>query len=223
MGLMIPIVDVPATIKVEAIPHILTEDKVRLEIGLTIEQFVLSTFNRLTRSLHTTSTLRNGQILAMGGLLQTAKVELETNTPFWGRIPLIGWLFKGRNYQDIKTNVTLFVSPTIIEPRKRKPLTQRTRDRICFSNESDAVEFFDQRDPVARLFFDKHSNHIYNSLLQKSSNLSDLRVEDCTVPTEPVGLLKSPKAQPRNKSFKMNQLKELLAQQEKPFSRKRKG
>ncbi len=217
----IPIVDVPATIKVEAIPHILSEDKVRLEIALTIEQFVGTTFNRLTRSLKTTSTLRDGQILAMGGLINVAKIELETNTPFFARIPLVGWFFKGRSYEDVKTNVTLFVSPTIIEPRKRKGLTRKTRDRICFSNEVDDQEFFDQRDPISRIFFKEHNNQIYNQFLRESSNMPDLRVEDCTAPVE---LLKTPKTPKASKSFKINELKELLAQQKSPFSRtKRKG
>ncbi len=79
----IPIEDVPATLKVEAIPHILSEDKIRLNLALTVEQFIGSTFNRQTRSIQTTSTLRQGQILAMGGIIQDSKIEIETEHSFF--------------------------------------------------------------------------------------------------------------------------------------------
>lgn len=175
----IPIEDVPATLKVEAVPHILTDEKIRLDIALTVEQFVGNTFNRLTRSLSTTATLKNGQILAMGGLLQNAKIELETNTPFFARIPLIGWFFKGRSYEYAKTNITLFVSPTVISPKKRAVSTKKTADKICESQEVNRKEFFDMRDPVSRIFFKSHNHDLFNQYLRESTNLPDMKIQDC--------------------------------------------
>ena len=78
----IPVIDLAATIKVEAVPHIMTENKVRLDIALTVEEFVSGTLNRLTRYMKTTSTLHNNQILAMGGLIRSATIELETEHLF---------------------------------------------------------------------------------------------------------------------------------------------
>ena len=214
----IPIEDVPATIKVEAVPHILTDEKVRLDIALTTEEFVVNTFNRLTRNLKTTATLRNGQILAMGGLIKDAKIEIETNTPFFARIPLIGWFFKGRNFEYAKTNITLFVAPTIIAPRKRQQLTKRTRDRICFSQEANLQQFFSPRDPISHIFLKEQSHQLFNKFLWESSNLSKLRVQDCTVPEiDSVDLLQAKKSPKETKPFKADALKEVFAEQKNPF------
>ena len=105
--------------------------------------------------------------------------------------------------------------PTIIEPRKRKPLTQKTRDRICLSNDANSFEFFDNKDPISRVFFGKHDTTLFNDYLRQADNLGDMKVEDCVKPIE---LLKLPKPTDRTKPFKIDELKELLAHSS-PFSK----
>src|SRR5262249_26775163 len=113
----------------------------------------------------------------------------------------------------VKTNITLFVSPTIITPRKRNVLTEKTRDIICFSNDVNKEEFFNQRDPVARTFFGKPDTSIFNRFLRESSNLTDAKVEDCKASIDILKTLKIPPA----KRFKFESLKGVLAQQKNPF------
>ncbi len=91
--------------------RVLSKRAVQIAAGvpfaLTSKQFIGSALIGKPAGIQTTSTLRQGQILAMGGIIQDSKV-MQTNTPFFARIPLIGWFFKGRSYEDAKTNITLF-------------------------------------------------------------------------------------------------------------------
>lgn len=218
----VPTVDLSATISVVATPHILSDEKVRLEISFTLEQFIAGTINRLTRGLSTTSILRNGQILVMGGMVVDTKTEIETGTPFFSRLPFIGWFFKGRHYDDSKSHIVLFVCPTIIEPRKNHSiLTQKTQDAICRSNEGNQYDLFEGKDPILRFYLKPlpETHNLFNSFLNDSSNLSDFRIEDCTKPIE---LLKTSK-QFMSKSFPAQELKTLFAQSKPLRVNKREG
>ena len=221
-NLAIPVEDVSASIKMKTVPHILSEEKVRLSIALTVERFTgVTGYNRLTRELQTTATLRDGQILVLGGLLRDDKVEYGTATPFFGSIPIIGWFFKGFTKQTIKTNLTLFISPTIIVPKRPERMKKKAAQLICDMNEDNTDTLFDPRDPISRLYFKKDDNQIFNSFLKETETLHLLKVQECNATT----MAKMPHLPVKKRSFKMNELKQTLAAYDQPFLpiKKRKG
>lgn len=66
------------------------------------------------RFLRTTVMADDGQILVLGGLLQNQWGEGQNKLPFLGDIPGIGNLFKSKNRSLAKTNLMIFLKPTII-------------------------------------------------------------------------------------------------------------
>lgn len=211
----IPQVDVTATIKVVATPHILSDDRVRIDIGFTVEYFVGTQLTRLTRGLKTTATLASNQILAMGGLLQRTVNRTLTRTPILGNIPLLGWFFKGDSKEDILSNIVLFVCPTIIEPRNRSELTTRTRSKLCQAG-SDDLPLYDAKDPIYRLFFKPQEDLLVDDFCEDTTNLNNFKLKSCN--QKPLELLKAPFI-PRTiaKEFNVEELKELLALNDTPF------
>jgi general secretion pathway protein D len=58
--------------------------------------------------------VEDGQTIVLGGLLEDNLVEGKSQVPILGSIPLIGNLFKARNSTKKKTNLLVFIKPTIL-------------------------------------------------------------------------------------------------------------
>ena len=56
----------------------------------------------------------DGQTIVLGGLLEDNLTEGKSQVPILGSIPLIGNLFKARNSKKVKTNLLVFIKPTIL-------------------------------------------------------------------------------------------------------------
>jgi len=66
------------------------------------------------REIQTTMTVDDGQIMAIGGLLDDSERRTLEKMPLLGDIPLIGELFKSRARSRSKTNLMVFIRPTIL-------------------------------------------------------------------------------------------------------------
>jgi general secretion pathway protein D len=66
------------------------------------------------RELETTVTIDDGQIIALGGLLDENERRTIEKVPFLGDIPLLGEAFKSRSRRKEKTNLMVFIRPTIV-------------------------------------------------------------------------------------------------------------
>lgn len=66
------------------------------------------------RSLDTTVLVDDGQILVLGGLIQDQVSKGEFKVPLLGDIPLLGWLFRYETRKSAKTNLMVFIRPTIL-------------------------------------------------------------------------------------------------------------
>jgi len=82
------------------------------------------------RIITTTVFVEDQQILVLGGLIDDQLRESEQRVPFLGRIPGLGWLFRARTTEMVKTNLMVFIRPTIL------------RDSIQASFETDAKYSF---------------------------------------------------------------------------------
>jgi general secretion pathway protein D len=60
----------------------------------------------------------DGQIVVLGGLIQDDLLESEQKVPGLGDIPLLGWLFRYQRTNKIKTNLMVFLHPTILKDEK---------------------------------------------------------------------------------------------------------
>ncbi|MFA6217404.1 MAG: hypothetical protein WDL87_07110 [Candidatus Omnitrophota bacterium] len=69
----------------------------------------------------------NGQTLIIGGLIKDKVIKGETKIPFLGDIPGFGYLFKSKKDTFDKTELMIFVSPTIITPNEFVKMGQQER------------------------------------------------------------------------------------------------
>ena len=66
------------------------------------------------RSLDTTVLVDDGQTLVLGGLIEDKVSMGESKVPLLGDIPLIGWLFRYETRTSNKTNLMIFIRPSIL-------------------------------------------------------------------------------------------------------------
>ena len=67
-----------------------------------------------TRRIMTSVFVDDGSILVLGGLIDDQLREVEQRVPVLGRIPGIGALFRSRSTELEKTNLMVFIRPTIL-------------------------------------------------------------------------------------------------------------
>lgn len=79
------------------------------------------------RSIKTTVLVDNGDIVVLGGLIQNNLTESNQKVPWLGDIPLLGHLFKNSIDDHSKTNLMVFLRPTIVSDREGNRSTATAR------------------------------------------------------------------------------------------------
>lgn len=68
-----------------------------------------------TRQAETTLRVKNGETIVIGGLIQKEDRKNVTKVPLLGDIPIIGNLFKSTSIEKRETELTIFITPTILD------------------------------------------------------------------------------------------------------------
>lgn len=66
------------------------------------------------RSVKTSVLVEDRQLVILGGLINDDLAENESKVPLLGDLPIIGNLFKSRNTRKVKTNLMIFIQPSIL-------------------------------------------------------------------------------------------------------------
>jgi len=111
------------------VPTVLEEGRINLRVNPEVSELVsfqqvastglgaivaVPTFK--TRRISTTVQLRDGQSLAIGGLLQDNFKEQIKRFPMLGEVPVLGSLFSSSDFQMDKTELMIIVTPRLVQP-----------------------------------------------------------------------------------------------------------
>ncbi len=102
----------------EVTPQITKGDVVRLEIKQSVNRVQAGqensqTPNTFKREIETDVVVNDKEVVILGGLLEERRTDERDRVPLLSDIPVIGWLFKGRSSDRDKTNLMVFIRPTI--------------------------------------------------------------------------------------------------------------
>ena len=100
------------------------------------------------REIETTVTVDDGEILALGGLLDDNERKTIERIPLLSDIPGLGELFKSRSRSRTKTNLMVFIRPTIL--RSKEDAQKLTQQRYGYIRGMQL-----QRDPEAEPTIDE--------------------------------------------------------------------
>jgi type IV pilus assembly protein PilQ len=106
----------------EVTPRISFDGSINMEISIKRNAVDLSITNQLgdpgiaSREVATEVIVKQGETSVIGGIIEETKEDNVKMVPGLGRLPVIGWLFKGTNVNKRKTELLIFISPQIVEP-----------------------------------------------------------------------------------------------------------
>ena len=126
--------DVGLTLRVK--PQITEGGTVRLAIFQEVSSLQDLTITNASgpitnkRSLESNVLVDDGQIVVLGGLLQDTLSNGEDKVPLLGDIPVLGYLFRYGTRKRSKTNLMVFLRPTVI--RDANAVRGLTNDRYDY-------------------------------------------------------------------------------------------
>jgi len=107
-------------------------------VNLKVQPEVSRVFDTVTRTVNGTTTqadeydirkletrvlIPSGNTLVLGGMVQDDVTHTSTKVPLLGDIPGVGVLFRSNAKTRLKTNLIIFVTPTIVQPSDYQPTT----------------------------------------------------------------------------------------------------
>ncbi|MDE2562374.1 MAG: type II secretion system secretin GspD [Sphingomonadales bacterium] len=124
-------------IELDVTPQINAGNEVRLDLRQQVSSIagpVSANNSELIvnkREIKTTLTVHDGEIAVLGGLLDDNERRTIEKVPLLGDIPLLGELFKSRGKSHVKTNLMVFIRPTILHTyAERQALAARRMGAI---------------------------------------------------------------------------------------------
>jgi general secretion pathway protein D len=129
--------DVAKTLKIT--PHVTEDRLVRMVINLEVTSInqaaTLTTASTLPitnkRTVDTTVIVKDNQTVVIGGLIDDSTTANENQVPALGDIPLLGWLFRNKSKNNVKTNLYIFITPRVIKnPEEANQIFTGKRDHI---------------------------------------------------------------------------------------------
>ena len=96
-------------------PQITPDDRINMNVLVTKDNFSSTQFSTLNlKQINTQVLLDNGETVAIGGIFEQDKNQDKTKIPFFGDLPLLGWLFRNTTERDVKTELLIFLTPRIL-------------------------------------------------------------------------------------------------------------
>ncbi len=110
---------VDASLKLEVTPHITPNNMVVLDVSISDDfpDYANARGESVpinTKSASTTMMVASGDTVIIGGIYKENKGVNTTGQPWLKDIPIIGWLFKTKSWNDTRTELLIFLTPTVL-------------------------------------------------------------------------------------------------------------
>jgi pilus assembly protein CpaC len=128
------------------LPEILANDVIRLDVEPVISElnFAQSTTvnggqvpSITERSARTVVELREGQSLAIAGLLQLNTNATTSRVPGLGDLPIVGSWFSANTIETVEIETVVIVTPELISPLEKNEVTEAPGDRVYQPNDPE--------------------------------------------------------------------------------------
>jgi type IV pilus assembly protein PilQ len=106
--------EVNADLSLEVTPHISFNDFVSMEVVVKDEQQTLR--GKSGKNLTTKLMVKSGDTVVIGGIFKQNKTEDVSGVPWLKDVPWLGWLFKAQKSTDEKSELLIFLTPTVLPP-----------------------------------------------------------------------------------------------------------
>jgi len=102
-----------ATLSLKVTPTVSFNNYVTLKVDVTDDQ-APTTSRLLRKSVNTTLMIKSGDTVVIGGIYKEEKSEDESGIPGLSRIPFLGWLFRAERKTLTRSELLIFLTPTVL-------------------------------------------------------------------------------------------------------------
>jgi len=111
-----------ALLKLEVTPQITPDDHIVMDLKVN-KDAVGAIFAGVpsidTQSVETQVLVNNGETVVLGGVYEQSKIDTLNKVPFFGELPVVGFLFRTTLKQNDQRELLIFVTPKIIKDSLR--------------------------------------------------------------------------------------------------------
>ncbi|MFN4054399.1 MAG: pilus (MSHA type) biogenesis protein MshL [Alishewanella aestuarii] len=111
-----PQIDAQGAVILHVNPSVTETSQQSKTIRFSDETVVLPLAQSNIRQSDTLIRARSGEIVVIGGLMQTVKSDSVSRTPILGAIPGLGQLFTSKRQIEQKKELVILLKPTVVEP-----------------------------------------------------------------------------------------------------------
>lgn len=115
-----PLVDEDGFITMDVAPSVSNPDFALTTLVRTTTGTPQDTVAFAEKNLRTSARVRDGEVLLIGGLQDRTRKDEAGKTPFLADIPLVGWLFQDKKFEDKDRETMISVSPAIVRDPSTK-------------------------------------------------------------------------------------------------------
>jgi len=136
-----PQIDKDGSVILHVHPSVTLTEEQNKTIKLGSDVLILPLAQSRVRESDTIIRAKSGEIVVIGGLIETYSIDLESKTPLLGDIPLVGGLFKSVSETTQKRELVILLKPVVIGQDSWKTQLQDARELLkkWFPEEDDSV------------------------------------------------------------------------------------
>lgn len=109
-----PQIDENGSVLLHVHPSVIETQEQEKVVTINQEQIVLPLAQSTIRESDTVIRANSGEIVVIGGLMQSSISEVNSRTPLLGDIPILGNLFKNRQDKETKSELIILLKPTVV-------------------------------------------------------------------------------------------------------------
>ena len=110
----------------EVTPHVTPDNRVSVKIKATkndLGDLISGIQSFTTNEAESELLVNDGETIVIGGIIKDTFSWSEAKVPFFGDIPILGWLFKSKYRKTEKAELLIFITPRIIRLEEAPQVT----------------------------------------------------------------------------------------------------
>ncbi len=111
---------IPAGITLKIVPLVSAKNEITASVECEVSEVSeigVSGLPLVTkRNAKTDIRIKDGEIIAIGGLIQETDIKTQKKIPLLGSIPLVGYLFSHTKKEKVTREIAIFIAPHLVNP-----------------------------------------------------------------------------------------------------------
>lgn len=108
-------------LQLEVTPQVTRDGNIKMKVKVNRDALgafrsaLLGVPNKIIREAETEVMIKDGETVVIGGIYESENQDRSDGIPWLMKIPILGWLFKNKSVTEVKNELLIFVTPTVIQ------------------------------------------------------------------------------------------------------------